>query len=229
MRKIAYLILVINLLQVTVANGQNLELSPKMAAFKQYCLDVRHGVETRNSDILIDCISNWTPADKANEEHFEYNGEKINYTFFNKLTCVDTTSEVPLGLHLRFLPAYIDTLIANNFEAVAIAEAHILRADEKHVEYTIRALAPKSSATYATNTNNDIEIFAVAENGGKLKLSAHTIERNFKHEIINETSHSAPEGESAQLIFHIERSGELEFSIENISDEEISFIVVKKM
>ncbi|MBR4214736.1 MAG: hypothetical protein IKR94_05405 [Bacteroidales bacterium] len=229
MRKIAFLILVINLQILAVAHGQKLELSPEMAAFKQYCLDVRHGVEARNSDILIDCISNWTPADKSNEEHFEYNGEKINYSSFNTLTCVDTTSEVPLGLHLRFLPAYIDTLIANNFEAVAVAEAHILRADEKHVEYIVRALAPKSSATYATNTNNDIELFAVAENGGKLKLSARTMECNFKHEIINETTHSSPEGESAQLIFHIDRCGELEFTIENTSDEEISFIVVKKL
>lgn len=231
MKKITLLILSLLPLEIFAQN-----LSPKMAAFKEYCLNVANASASCNISELEKCIENWTPAeldDNGNlitEEKFVYKNEQINYVMFGNLQCEDTVQEVSTGIHFSFLPPAVDSWIANNCEPVLIAEANLLRAEENSMEYSVRTLKPHGKAVYSTRGAETVEMFVVAENGGKIRFSAHSVEKKISGEITNEIRLTDPsDGQSAQLIWTMNRNGDVDFSVENLTDREISFIVVKKM
>lgn len=237
MRKLFITVFMVGL-ELFCAAQTNNNLSPKMEAFKQYCENVSKAAANCDVDVLADCISQWEPAQYdatgavITGEKFVYANEEINYTPFGSLQKNDADQEATLDGHFKFLPADVDTLIANNCEPVAIAEAHQLRAGENHCEYLVSALQAKGKASYSTRGSGRIEMFVMPENGGKVNLSIHSIERNYKKEVTGETtlSDAAPEGkDAAQLVWEMSRNGEIEFTIENTTDAEISFIVVKNL
>lgn len=241
MKKIAFLIWILSGLPLGIfaQTEQQMNLSPKMAAFKEYCIRVANAAATCNTDVLTQCIEQWMPAEydangnvkEGKEEKFVYNKELINYIQFGMLERVDTSQEAITGIHFQFIPAAVDTVIVNQCEPVELAFAHILRAGEKHLEFAVRALKAKGKATYATHGAGQIEMFVVAENGGKINLSIHSVEKNYNGTIItNETNLSDNSGaQTAQLTWHMNRNGRIEFTVENVDEKETSFIVVKKL
>lgn len=211
-------------------------LSPKMAVFKDYCIRVANAAGECNTDILIDCIDNWTPEERdingniINPEKFIYHKETINYIPFGNLELVDTLQEVSPQGHFAFLPAEVDSWIANKCEAVAIADAHILRAEVNHCEYTIRALKQGGKAIYSSRGAGKMEMFVVAEHNAKIRFTIHAEEINFKKEVIKEIDLTFPsEGQAAQLSWLMAHNGTVVFSIENLTDRDISYIIVKKL
>ena len=215
---------------------QDIELSKPMIAFKSYCLEVRNAVQQRDLNALIECIRDWQPADtidnKIIPETFYYNNVHIVYGLLGDFTCVDSLPEIPLGKHLKFLPFDVDNMITNDFVSVEINSASLLRDKKKksNCKYAIRTLPPKEKRTYKTFGANDIEMFVVAENGGLINMYVHALERNFEMEIVNETflSDTAPEGKPyAQLKWNMYYSGDIEVTVENMTDNEVSFILVR--
>lgn len=211
------------------------DLSPKMAAFKDFCVRSADAAAVCNSDELALCIDNWEPGeydDNGNiikEEKFEYNKMPIKCIKFGNFDTVDAENEVIVGMHFGFTPSAVDSWITNRCEAVTLADANMLRCDGSDLEYTVRALKANSKATYSTRGSGDIEMFVVAENGGKINFSVHAVERD-RGGNVSETNLADNSGsQTAQLMWTMNRNGKIEFTVENISDKEISFIVVKRL
>ena len=214
------------------------KLSPVMVAFKEYCIRATLAAAQCNVNQLADCIANWTPPEyDANgnitkDEKFVYKEQKIDYDPIEDFKLVDTLQEIPLVGHFKFLPAEVDNWIVTQCEPVELDGICMLRGRAAfHCDYQIRALAPKGKAVYSMRGNGTAEFFAVAEAGGKINMSIHTIERNYKREILNEADYedvSANGREYAQLVFSMGRTNEIFITIENTTDKPISFILVKK-
>ena len=211
------------------------DLSPKMAAFKDFCVRGANAAPGCNVDELSALIDNWEPAEKdgngniAKEEKFVYNNEEIKYIEFSNIENEDVANEVIVGMHFGFTPYAVDNWITNKCEVVALADANMLRGDENNVEYVVRALKANSKATYSTRGSGDIEMFVVAENGGKVNLSIHAVEKD-RSGNVNETNLSDnAAAQTAQLKWTMNRNGKIEFTVENAGDKEISFIIAKSM
>lgn len=237
MKKITFIILILSALPLGIKaqNEQSSSLSPDMEAFKDYCIRVANAAVTCNTDDLSSCIEKWEPAEYDGDgnltkaEKLIYNNEELEYTAFSDLVDVDVSNEEILGMHFGFLPEAVDNWITNKCEAVELADANMLRGDAVNFEYTVRALKPQCKATYSTRSAGDIELFVVAENGGKITLAIHSVEKK-NGEITNETTLSDLNGgQSAQLAWSMDRNGDIEITVENLTEKEISFIMVKKM
>ena len=238
MKRITLILLILSVLpfEIMAQEAEESGLSPKMAAFKDYCTRAANAAASCDADELAACIENWEPAEydaNGNEtkaEKFIYNDEEIHYSAFSDMECSDTTNEEIVGMHFGFMPQAVDSWITNRCETVELADANMLRDGQKHLEYAVRALKANSKATYTTRGSGLIEIFVVAEKDGQLTLSAHATEKNYKKEILKETDLADNSGnQTAQLSWNMERNGTIELTIENLSDKSISFIMVKKL
>ena len=228
MRKIVFTFMVLGAMALGV-NAQ--DLSPKMSAFKDYCVRAANSAAVCDVDDLAACIENWEPGENGGEK-FSYGQEDIVYIPFSDFTEEDVSQESIVGMHFGFMPAAVDSWITNKCEAVPVADANLLRAGDgdTHLEYSVRALKAGGRATYATRASGDIELFVVAENGGKVGLSVHAVEKDRSGNVTNETTLSDNSGgQVAQLKWSMDRSGKVEFTVENQSDKEISFVVVKNL
>lgn len=237
MKRIILSIFILCVGVISVFAQEDNELSPKMLALKKYCIRTANAAGTGNKDELIQCIDGWEPAeydDNGNitkPEKFVYDGLPIMYSRFGHLLLRDTVQqEVSIGRHFEFVPAKVDSIITNDYEPVLLADAAMLRFGEKDCEYAVRALQPHGKALYETRGTGEIEMFVVAEYEGLINFSIHSVEKNFKGDITGETRLSDNSGkQSAQLMWTMSRSGTIYFSVENLTDKEISFIVVKKL
>ena len=208
------------------------ELSPKTAAFKEYCIRVSLAAAQCNLEQLKDCISGWKLTDTTGKkkEKFVYKNETIVYKPMGDFSTVDTTDEISRNGHLGFIPPAVDDWITKNCTVLELDEMDLLRDFSLDCEYVVRALKPHGKAIYSTRGAGNVELFAIPENGGKLNLYVHTIEKNFRKEIVNEGDYedASPEGrEYAQLIWRMSRNGEIKITVENTSDKAVSFILVK--
>lgn len=230
-------LIIVMLLVVWTAAASQTELSPKMAAFKEYCIRATLAAAECKVDVLEDCISNWSPpqydanGNEIKEEKFVYKNERIAYAPFGFFDKLDTTHEVSLEGHFKFLPAEVDNWIVNKCEPVELVEASLLRPIGGNCEYAIRALKPQSKAIYSTHGADGLEMFVVAESGGKVNLSVHVAEEDIFGEIVKETDlKDVVDGgrEYSQLVWKMDYYGTIKITVENTTDKDISFILVKK-
>lgn len=233
MRKTVFILLILSVMPLSIFAQ---ELSPKMAAFKDFCIRTANAAAVCDVDDLAACIDNWEAGEydgNGNEikpEHFVYNNEEIKISPFSNVNDDDVTDEVIVGMHFGFTPAAVDSWITNKCEAMTLADANMMRGDEIEMEYAVRALKANSKATYSTRGSGALEMFVVAEKGGKVNLAVHAIEKDRSGNVLNETNISDnTAAQLAQLIWTMDRNGKIEFTVENVSDKEISFIIVKKM
>lgn len=212
------------------------EMAPCMVAFKEYCIRVSLGAAACDVDQLTECIKGWNPPKKARKDSTEvklvYKNQKIIFNTFGYFNTIDTTDEVSTNGHFMFLPAAVDTFIATQCEVLDLAEESLVRGPTVNCEYVVRALKPHGKATYYTRGTRQMEMFVVTETkgGGKIKFYVHATEKNFKGDILNEIDlEDAPDGgrEYAQLVWNMNRNGDVFFTVENTSDNAISFIVVR--
>ena len=240
MKNIIFILLILSVLpfNIMAQDEQDGELSPVMSAFKDYCLRAANAAAQCDVETLAACIENWKPGEYDSEgntikaEVLNYNDEEISYINFGKLESIDIINESAVGMHFGFMPQAVDSWITNQCEPTLIADAHPLRDGEDLVEleFEVRALKPQSKATYLTDGTGDIEMFVVAEKGGNVKLSIHSIEKPDRNGNIKETTLSDDQGgQSSQLIWSMFRNGTIEFTVENTSNKEISFIIAKKL
>lgn len=224
------------LLVVWTAAVAQTELSPKMAAFKEYCIRATLAAAECKVDVLEDCISNWTPpkydanGNEIKDEIFVYKNEKIVYNPLGDFNKLDTTQEASLVGHFKFLPAEVDNWIVNKCEPVELAEACLVRPIGGNCEYVVRALKPNGKATYSSRGADKLEIFVVAESGGKVNLSVHVAEEDIFGEIVKETDlKDVVDGgrEYSQLVWKMDYYGTIKITVKNTTDKEISFILVK--
>ena len=232
MKKTLLIVLILSVLPFSIFAQ---DLSPKMAAFKDFCVRTANAAVKCDVDELALCIENWEPAETdgggkvIKEEKFVYNNEEIKYIEFGSIENEDTANEEILGMHFGFTPYAVDNWITNKCEVVALADANMLRGDESNLEYTVRALKAHSKAVYSTRGSGNIEVFVVAENGGKVNLSIHAVEKD-RSGNVKETDLTDNSGaQTAQLKWSMDRNGKIEFTVENVGDKEISFILVKSM
>ncbi|MBO7595698.1 MAG: hypothetical protein J6T70_01475 [Bacteroidales bacterium] len=237
MKRILFTVLLLCFGDVSVFAQEGKVLSPLMSAFKDYCIHAANAAGTDDKDELMRCIDGWEQAefdDNGNvvkPEKFVYDGQPIVYSRFGFLQLRDTVQQVAdVSSHFEFVPAKVDSILTNNYEPILLADAAMLRIGKKTCEYAVNALQPHGSVFYETRGTGDMEMFVVAEYGGQINFAIHSVEKDFMGAITNETILSDNGGnQSAQLIWTVSRNGTIYFSIENLTDKEISFIVVKKM
>lgn len=203
--------------------AQTAPLSAKMELFKDYCLRIRDGVASKNLDELADCLKEYN-ADEYNSSGglFVYKGEKISLTAFDRFSLVESLSpgDIPLGQHLQFEPSYVDTLVAMDLQPVELEEASLLRSDFD-CRYAQRAIAAHSKCTYRSKGSGPKELFVVAEAGGMINLTVSDVKNN---QVLKDVS---SEGKpSAQVCWEMKNFGEYTIEVENLSDKDISVIIV---
>ena len=151
--------------------AQTTKLSPKMELFKEYCLKVREGIGSQDIATLEDCLKEFNQkAYNATGGNFVYNGQTIALTKYDRFYKVDTLASVPMGNHLKFDPAYVDTLLATDLQPVALEEPTLLRSDGYDCMYIHQAIAAKGKCVYQAKGSGAKELFVVAENGGTINL-----------------------------------------------------------
>ena len=237
MKKLVSIILILSVLPFEIMaqeEHEEAELSLEMAAFKDYCIAAANAAAECDVDTLALCIENWEPGEydangiEINPEKITYNDVEIYFTEFSDLNCVDTLSENIIGMHFGFTPQSVDNWITNQCEPVMIADAHQLRDGQKNLEYTVRVLKANSKATYSTRGGDDIEMFVVAENGGSVNFSIHAVETSKNGDKVTDLADNSG-SQWAQLSWSMYHSGTIEFTVENTTDREISFIIVKNL
>ena len=199
----------------------SVSLSPKMELFKEYCLRVSKAAANCDVDELIDCISQWEPNVNGKEQ-FKYKNKLLNCTPMS-VSNVDNSGEASIYGHNQFMPEYVDSLIVNKCMPMEIIEPPLLRANNLfECTYLVRAIKPKSKVSYILyDCADDIELFFVSENGGLLNLYVKDDENSKTYSDIT------PDGKPCvQLKWNMYYSGDIEVTIENVTDNEVSFILV---
>lgn len=231
--KTSFIILILSVLPFEIMAQGNNQLSSEMAAFKEYCIRVANAAATCNTDELSACIENWEPGEydsdgyEINPEILTYNDVEITYSHFSDLETKDAASEVIQGIHFGFTPKAVDKWITNHCEVMEVADANQLRGDAVQLEYTVRTLPAHTRATYITQGGDDVEMFVVAEKDGKIRFSIHAVEQGGDNKVTDLADNSG--AQSAQLAWSMYYNGSIEFTVENVGNKEVSFIVAKKM
>ena len=203
--------------------AQTSTLSPKMALFKEYCLKVRNGVEQQDITALEDCLKEFNQQEyQQTAGNFTYKGQTIALAPYDRFNVVDSASASrPLGSHLRFDPAYVDTLLATDLQPIELDTPPLLRSDSYDCKYTHQVIAAKSKCMYNSKGSGAKELFVVAENGGAVNLTV----RNKKNNV--EVKDESPQGKpAAEVTWNMPRFSQYDIEIENKSDKDISVIIV---
>lgn len=202
--------------------AQTTKLSPKMELFKEYCLKVREGIGSQDIATLEDCLKEFNQkAYNATGGNFVYNGQTIALTKYDRFYKVDTLASVPMGNHLKFDPAYVDTLLATDLQPVALEEPTLLRSDGYDCMYIHQAIAAKGKCVYQAKGSGAKELFVVAENGGTINL----VVKNPKNKVEVKDASSAGKP-SAEVTWSMPRFSDYSIEVENTSDKDISVIIV---
>ena len=211
------------LLPSGVTAQYSVALSPKMELFKEYCLRVSKAAATCDVDELIDCISQWE-TDTKGKEQFKYRNTLLNCVPMS-ISEIDKSGDTTIYGHNQFMPEYVDSIIVNKCMPIAIVEPPLLRATNNKFDcsYLIRAIKPHGRVSYMVyDCADDVELFAVAENGGMINLYVKDEENSKTY------NDCALKGKTfTQLKWNMYYSGDIEITIENASDNEASFILVK--
>lgn len=189
-------------------HGQEYKLSKEMETFRNICLKLREGMEKKDVNLLNDCISAYNELDLAD---------------FDRFKSVDASNEIPIKGHLLFTPDYVDSLLLYdmNLAAINVDAPTMLRAAPYDCKLTHRALAPYSKGVYSTKGSGERELLVVVENGGTVNLSVNDETNHIQVEDIT------PQGkESAWVCWKMERFGTYIITIENTSDQAVSFVIV---
>lgn len=202
--------------------AQTTKLSPKMELFKEYCLKVREGIGSQDIATLEDCLKEFNQKTyNATGGNFVYNGQTIALTKYDRFYKVDTLASVPMGNHLKFDPAYVDTLLATDLQPVALEEPTLLRSDGYDCMYIHQAIAAKGKCVYQAKGSGAKELFVVAENGGTINL----VVKNPKNKVEVKDASSAGKP-SAEVTWIMPRFSDYSIEVENTSDKDISVIIV---
>lgn len=202
--------------------AQTTKLSPKMELFKEYCLKVREGIGSQDIATLEDCLKEFNQKTyNATGGNFVYNGQTIALTKYDRFYKVDTLASVPMGNHLKFDPAYVDTLLATDLQPVALEEPTLLRSDGYDCMYIHQAIAAKGKCVYQAKGSGAKELFVVAENGGTINL----VVKNPKNKVEVKDASSAGKP-SAEVTWSMPRFSDYSIEVENTSDKDISVIIV---
>ena len=202
--------------------AQTTKLSPKMELFKEYCLKVREGIGSQDIATLEDCLKEFNQKTyNATGGNFVYNGQTIALTKYDRFYKVDTLASVPMGNHLKFDPAYVDTLLATDLQPVALEEPTLLRSDGYDCMYIHQAIAAKGKCVYQAKGSGAKELFVVAENGGTINL----VVKNPKNKVEVKDASSAGKP-LAEVTWSMPRFSDYSIEVENTSDKDISVIIV---
>lgn len=202
--------------------AQTTRLSPKMELFKEYCLKVREGVGSQDIAALEDCLKEFNQKTyQATGGNFVYNGQTIALMKYDRFYDVDTQASVPMDGHLKFDPAYVDTLLATDLQPIALEGPTLLRSDGYDCKYIHRAIAAGGKCVYKSKGSGPKELFVVAENGGTVNLTV----KDPKNKV--EVKDVSPSGKpSAEVVWSMPRFSDYSIEVENTSDQDISVIIV---
>lgn len=217
MKKI-FIITVLSLVCAMQLYGQDYHLSPETTAFRTYCISVATGVKNKNVALLEKCLDSYSYTCVSLEKRASF-------------VKMDSTAETNCRNHCLFMPEYVDDMLVS-METVKLRPASFLR-DEDGIDfyYYVGALKPKSCATYSVEGTGDVEIFAVSEQCGGLNLRAVSVVQQKKGAPIVEMEFkSIPNGmqTSPYLSWYMYNESKIEISVENTSEEDVSFILVIK-
>ena len=222
MKRIIQTLIVISVLFPNIVMAQDsVSLSPKMELFKEYCLRVSKAAANCDVDELIDCISQWEP-DVKGKEQFKYRNTLLNCTPMAYDT-IDKSGETSIYGHNQFMPEYVDSLIVNKCMPMEIVAPPLLRSRNVfECAYLVQTIKPHGKVSYLVfDCADDIELFVVSENGGMLNLYVKDEENSHTY------SDTSPDGKPCvQLKWNMYYSGDIEVTIENLSENAISFIMV---
>ncbi len=217
MKKI-FIITVLSLVCAMQLYGQDYHLSPETTAFRTYCISVATGVQNKNVKLLETCLNNYSYTCIPLEKKASF-------------TKKDSTAETNCRNHCLFMPEYVDDMLVT-METVKLRPASLLR-DEDGIDfyYYVGALKPKSSATYSMEGTGDIEIFAVSEKCGDMNLCAvSVVQQKQGAPIMRMEYKSIPDKmqKSPYLSWTMYNENNIEVTVENTSEEDVSFILVIK-
>ena len=207
----------------TGTRAQQSTLSPKMALFKEYCMNVRNGMERQDTTALQHCLAGFSRQEYLQTGgNFTYKGQTIALAPYDNFTASDPASTgQPLSNHLKFDPFYVDTLLASGLQLVDIETPAPLRSDNYDCKYIHQVIAAKGKCKYKSKGSGNKELFVVAENGGAINLTV----RDPKNKV--EVKDKSPNGKpSAEAIWKMPRFSQYDVEIENKSDKDISVIIV---
>ena len=222
MKTILTLFLIVFLACPACGEAQEARLSPKMELFKEYCLKVREGIGNQDISALENCLKEFNQkVYQTTGGNFVYNGQTIALTKYDRFYKVDTLASVPMGNHLKFDPAYVDTLLATDLQPVALEEPTLLRSDGYDCMYIHQAIAAKGKCVYQAKGSGAKELFVVAENGGTINL----VVKNPKNKVEVKDASSAGKP-SAEVTWIMPRFSDYSIEVENTSDKDISVIIV---
>ena len=222
MKTILTLFLIVFLACPACGEAQEARLSPKMELFKEYCLKVREGIGNQDISALENCLKEFNQkVYQTTGGNFVYNGQTIALARYDRFYSVDTLASVPMGSHLKFDPAYVDTLLATDLQPVELDGPTLLRSDGYDCMYIHRAIAAKGKCIYKSKGSGSKELFVVAENGGTVNLTVKDAKN--KVEVKDASSAGKP---SAEVTWSMPRFGDYSSEVENTSDKDISVIIV---
>ena len=191
-------------------------------AFEQYCIDV--AANTNNIPALERSIKGY---DGKNFVYAKTSVSIMPLTVCESFAKTDSTCETDYKGHFMFLPEYVDDWIMRH-EIAQINRATILRDDNViDLYYYVSVLKPRGIVKYTISSTGDVAMFAVGENCSPLKLTAECQVKKDRDSEIEECEFSdtaTSRKPSAQISWNMYNRSQIVITIENMTDNEASFI-----
>lgn len=218
MKKISLMSILFLHIFAGISVAQESVLSKQMAIYRDFCLKVREGVELKDVQILKECIAEWN----GDASTVTFQGQTVQLTDFDRFYVMDDSDETTLEGHLLYRPEFVDSLIVYDINlANHYIEKPLTMRTSYDCKFVHRALAPRGKGVYSSKGSGNRELLVVAENGGAVNLYVSDERNNIQR------SDASSQGKTAAWVcWEMDRFGTYTITIENISDKEISFVIV---
>lgn len=199
-------------------SGNNVSLDAPMQSYLDFCLEERAAAYP-----VLNCQRMEQLVEESDRYRFLYKGNEIILSPNMTLTEESENSVVSTKGHLLFQPDFIDSVLVECSMPDIIGELTVMRGGESNCFITHHMLDAHAIGKYSYIGSGDMQLFAVADNGGLVKLTVSSgsgAKETFKYQDTATEKHPA-----AVLHWLMQSEGKVCVTVENISDHPVRFVL----
>lgn len=196
------------------------ELDPAMQAYLDFCLLEREAL----SASPIDCSKLERCIEEGDRDNFIFQGQRISLAPNATFRTVAARDSVGMTGHAIFKPWFVDSVLVSCIMPDELIDEPMLKrgsGDNCFAEH--RALKARGRATYAFQGSGDMQVFAVADCGGLLRVtvsSPRAAAYKFRHQ-----AEATAERPAAVLRWDMgDDYGDIIVTVENLSNRAVGFV-----
>lgn len=201
-------VLILALLTGMHANAQTKQLSAPMNAYKDACLKMQEGIaQGFDSDLLLDAIDMFQKVEIIPFDEADYHASD------------SVTAKNEAMPKIWYIPEYADKLILTK-QLVKLDDISIMRGDFD-IQVLHKGIKPYGKISYISAGCDHCEMLVVSEKDSNIRLTVKDTSKDIEYKGVSGKTRNV-----SWVVWDMPaEGGEFIFSVENLSDKEVSLVI----